>query len=95
MNDWEHHNKAGVPESFKPLLWSFRFDAIDPEKDKEDIIVNTVNEGTLAHWRWIVARYGRETIRQVLARRLVTEFHPESLNLARAIFGLSSVRYAR
>lgn len=95
MNDWEHHNKAGVPYSFKSLLWSFRFDAIDPEKDKEDIIVNTVNDGTLAHWRWIVERYGRETIRQVLARRLATEFHPESLNLARAIFGLSSVRYAR
>ena len=88
-------NKFGLPESFKPLLWSFRFEAIDPEKNKEDIIVNTVNEGTLAHWRWVIDRYGKETIRQVLARRLATEFHPESLNLAKVIFDLSSIRYAR
>lgn len=95
MHDWEHHNKSGVPYSFKPLLWSFRFDDIEPEADKEDIIVNTVNDGALAHWRWIIDRYGRETIRQVLARRLATEFHPESLNLAKIIFGVSSLRYAR
>ncbi len=88
MHDWEHHNKFGVPDAFRPLLWSFRFDAIDPEKSKEDIIVNTINDGTLKHWHWIIEQYGKETIRQVLAKRLTTEFHPESLNLALLVFGL-------
>ena len=94
MNDWEHHNKFGVPEAFRTLLWSFRFDAIDPEKSKEDIIVNTINDGTLAHWRWIIERYGKETIRQVLTKRLTTEFHPESLNLAFLVFDLPRGRMA-
>lgn len=95
MSKAESQNKFGLPESFKPLLWSFRWEAMDPEKNKDDIIVNTVNEGTLAHWRWIVERYGRETIREVLAKRLISEFHPESLNLAKVFFNLPPLRYAR
>lgn len=64
-------------------------------EDKEDIIVSAVNEGTLDHWRWIVNAYGKETIRKVLERRLVTEFHPESRNLAKIIFSVSNFRHAR
>mgnify|MGYP001608326572 CR=1 FL=1 len=94
MPDWEHHNKFGVPEAFRSLLWSFKFDAIDPERSKEDIIVNTLNDGTLKHWHWIIERYGREAIWHVLAKRLTTEFYPESLNLALLVFDLPRGRMA-
>lgn len=83
------------PIMFRSLLWSFKWEDADIERDKTDIIVNTINEGTLAHWRWIIATYGKEVIRKVLSGRLASEFHAESLNLANIIFGLPPLRHAR
>ena len=84
-----------MPLSFKPLLWSLRWDDIDIERDKEDIILNIINEGTLEQWRWLIDTYGKEMIRRILEGRLETEFHPESLRLAKIVFLLSSLRHAR
>lgn len=83
------------PAIFRPLLWSLNWNKIDIEEDKEDIIVNTINEGSLKHWRWIVSAYGVSEIRKVLKKRLVSEFHPESLRLAKILFHIPQLRYAR
>ena len=84
-----------LPLTFKPLLWSLRWRDLDVQKDKEDIIVNVVNDGTLEQWRWLIATYGKETIRSVLRRRLITEFHPESRRLASVVFDVRDFRHAR
>lgn len=83
------------PETLRPLLWGLRWNDIDIEKDKEDIIVNTINDGSLDQWRWLAQTYGRNTIRGVLEQRLETEFHPESRNLAKVIFGITHFQHAR
>lgn len=88
-------DKRQPPETFKPLLWSFNWNEIDVDEDREDIIMGAINNGTLDHWRWIIKMYGKETVRAVLERRLASEFHPESLNLARTIFSLQTLRHAR
>ncbi|MDO8663720.1 MAG: hypothetical protein Q7K28_02710, partial [Candidatus Wildermuthbacteria bacterium] len=62
---------------------------------KEDIIVSAVNEGSLAHWRWLIGMYGKDTIRKVLEKRLASEFHKESRNLAKVVFSLRGFRHAR
>ena len=80
---------------FRPLLWSLKWEDVDIHEDKDDIIVNAVNEGTLEHWRWLIKIYDKETIRRVLERHLASEFHPESKNLAKLIFSLSKFRHAR
>ncbi|OGY78637.1 MAG: hypothetical protein A3B74_04640 [Candidatus Kerfeldbacteria bacterium RIFCSPHIGHO2_02_FULL_42_14] len=80
---------------FKPLLWSFRWKDLDVTSDKDDIILNTINEGTLAHWRWIIDTYGKKTIRKTLEKRLASELHPESKNLARVVFDIKKFRYVR
>ncbi len=87
--------KQKPPEIFKPLLWSLAWDEIDINEDSEDIIVGAVNEGTLEHWHWVIKTYGKEVVRQVLTRRLASEFHPESLNLARVVFSLPPLRNVR
>lgn len=84
-----------LPESFRPLLWSYRFEDIDVDKHKAEIIVNTINYGSLAHWRWIIKQYGKASIQQVLQRRLASEFNPESGHLAQLIFSLKDFRHAR
>ena len=91
----DNQNLARLPESFRPLMWSDRFEDVDPEKHKEEIIVNTINYGNLKHWGWIMAQYGKDEIRQILERRLVTEFNPESKNLAQLIFSVTHFRDVR
>ena len=87
--------KRKLPLSFKPILWSLKWENIDVLEDKDDIIINTLNEGTLDQWRWIARTYGKTIIRQVLAQHLDSEFHPESRSLAKIIFDVSHFRHAR
>lgn len=87
--------KLKPPRSFRPLLWSLRWSSIDVRKDKDDIILNTINEGTLTQWHWLIETYGKSTIKRVLEQRLASEFHPESRNLAKLIFSVSKFRHAR
>ena len=58
---WYHvpmHDK--LPDMFRPILWSYDFNRIDPLKHQKTIVVQAVNYGTLAHWRWLKERYGRD-----------------------------------
>ena len=55
---------AALPEIFRPLLWSYQFDQINPEEDLETIVLQAINYGTLAHWRWLAQRYGEDGIRE-------------------------------
>lgn len=88
-------NQHGLPDMFRPLLWSFKWEDMDPIEDKEDIVVNTVNDGTLEHWRWLIDTYGKKEVKRVLEGRLASEIYPESRNLARVIFGIGHLRHAR
>lgn len=89
------HQAKKLPASFRPLLWSFRWGALDVNADKADIIVNTINEGTLKQWHWLIHNYGARAIKRVLQKRVASEFHPESLNLARVMFHLKPLPHAR
>lgn len=84
-----------LPEMFRPLLWGLRWEDIDLEKNKTDIILNIINEGTLEQWRWLIKTYGKKVIRQTLAERLASELHPESRELARIVFDLPTLKHAR
>jgi hypothetical protein len=63
--------------------------------DREDIIVNTINEGSLDQWRWLATTYGKEEVARILKKRLESEFHPESRRLAQIFFPIAQFRHAR
>jgi hypothetical protein len=84
-----------IPESLRPLLWGLKWDELNLEDDKEDIIVNVVNGGRMVDWKWLRSVYGKEVIQRVLQSRLFSEFYPESRNLAKIFFGVNSFTYAR
>lgn len=87
--------RAKLPAMFRSLLWSYRFEEMDPEAHRDELIVNTMNYGDLRHWRWLIRYYGLGRIRRVLQRRAETEFTPESRNLARVVFSVKRFRRAR
>ncbi len=83
-----------LPETFRPLLWSYDFSRIDPVRHKKTIIVQALNYGTLAQWRWLVENYGREAIRDTVARIPASEINPRSLRLASLLLGVDQLNYA-
>ena len=54
-----------LPLFFRPILWSYDFDALDLETHKKAVIVNTINYGDLSHWRWVIRLYGKDMIREL------------------------------
>ena len=62
-----------LPETFRPLLWSYDFDRVDPLRHKKTIVVQTLNYGTLDQWRWLIRSYGREGVREVLTQVAASE----------------------
>lgn len=74
---------------FRPILWSYRFEDIDSEKHKEEIIVNTINYGDLAHWRWIIACYGLREVQNVLTTIPVTAIRHHVRRLVSLLLGIS------
>ena len=83
--------KNQLPEYFKPILWSYNFEAIDPEKDKKAIIVNAINYGDLRHWKWLKNRY---PVAEVLMDISANELRDRSRKLAGLLFGVKEFNYA-
>jgi len=86
--------QSQLPETFRPILWSYDFERLDPVRNRRTIVIQAINYGTLAHWRWITRRYGHESVRQVLSLVPVTEIKPRALRLASLIFGTDQFNYA-
>lgn len=87
------HNEQ-LPERFKPLFWSYRFEDLDPWKNKKTVIVQLVNYGTLAHWRWLAREYGAAEIREVLESIPATEINPRTRPLASLLFSIPTWSHA-
>ena len=82
-----------LPEYFKPILWSYDFSKINVHKDKEIIIINSVNYGDLKHWRWIAAFYGKAEVAKALGNRPASEIRSRVLPLASLLFGVTNWNY--
>ena len=87
----KHHTRhpRKLPEIFRPLLWSYQFDQMDPDAHRKEIIVNTINYGDLKHWRWLTGHYGRAGVRRVLTSVPVTEIRPHVQKLVGMYFGIA------
>jgi hypothetical protein len=86
--------KSTLPEFFRPLLWSYNFDRLDPAANRKVIIVQAINYGTLWHWRWLAQRYGTDAVRETLSSIPVTEIRPRARRLAALLFDVDRFNYA-
>lgn len=86
MKGRNSHQIQGLPDFFRPLFWSYKFESLDLEKNKKTIIVNTINYGDLRHWRWIVNHYGKESVKKILETIPATELKKRTARLAEILF---------
>jgi hypothetical protein len=83
-----------LPEFFRPILWSYNFDKLDPKKNASTIILQAINYGTLAHWKWIRHFYGEEKIREIVSKMPATAIRPQALRLATLLFNVTTSTHA-
>jgi len=86
--------KTKLPESFRFLLWSYKFHKVNPDEDKERIIVNTINYGDWEHWRWIVNYYGASELRRIIENLPASEFRRGVLKLISLLLKIKTMKYA-
>ena len=82
------NQKAKLPESFRSLLWSYKFPEIDPELHKKTIIVNVLNYGDLDQWRWLIKTYGRKQLKDTIESLPASEFRKPVVTLLRLLLGV-------
>lgn len=71
-----------LPKFLQPYLWSYdisKMDARDPD-DKELIIQQVLNQGSLKALRWLLRTYKREDIVEVVKNPRRGMWFPKSLN---------------
>ena len=86
--------KTKLPEDFRPLMWGYDFNKIDPELNIDRIVVNTVNYGFWEHWQWIANYYGKERIKKLIENLPASEFQKRALKLAMLLFNIKKMKYA-
>jgi len=87
-------SQTRLPSYFKPLLWSYRFSSINPDKNRRTIIVNALNYGDLKHWRWLVDYYGKDKLREMVSDIPASEFRSPVQKLASLLLGVKRFKYA-
>ncbi|HEY4360367.1 MAG TPA: hypothetical protein VGN17_05345 [Bryobacteraceae bacterium] len=85
---------AQLPDNFRPLFWSYRFEALEARHDEKAIIVQLINYGGLQQWQWLVRQYGTAEIKEVLQSIPATEIKPRARELASLLFSIPTWRHA-
>lgn len=85
---------ARLPDNLRRLFWSYRFEELDPARDEKTIIIQLVNYGTLANWRWLIREYGAAEVRRVLESIPATEIKPRTRALASLLFSIPTWQHA-
>jgi len=75
-----------LPSFFKPILWSYDFQKLDPVKDRREIILQAVKYGNLAHWFWLAENYGKDAVKKTVDQTGSSELRPGARVLAQLIF---------
>lgn len=92
--DYKKNHKLKLPNYFRPLFWSYNFSLISPQKNKQRIIINTINYGRWKHWKWIIEKYGKEGVKTFVENTPETEFRPRALKLITLLLGIKKLKYA-
>lgn len=89
----QNRNKK-LPLSFEPLMWSYDFNKIDPEKHKERIIINTIDYGFWSQWKWLFKNYGARNLKKTISLIPKSEFRNyKALDLVSLILGIQKMKY--
>lgn len=54
---------ANVPHTIRRLFWDMDSEQLNVRTHEKSIIERVLNDGTLDDWRWLIAAYGSQAIK--------------------------------
>ena len=81
-------------KDLKSLFWSYKFSSLNPDRDKQRIVINTINYGNWNQWQWLFKQYGKKEVISVIEKTPATEFRKGALRLASILFSIKKLNYA-
>ncbi len=85
---------ATIPKFFAPILWSYNLSEFEIQKNKQIIIMQTINYGSWKHWQWITHTYGKEELRSIISEIPASAFRAPALHLASILFDITTQHHA-
>ena len=83
-----------IPEWFQKLYWWGNSSKIDARRNQRVVVVQTINQGNLDQWKWLVQTYGKNELREMIRNIPVSEFRRGALKLISLLLGISKMNYA-
>ncbi|MBI4599656.1 hypothetical protein HY732_01920 [Candidatus Uhrbacteria bacterium] len=87
--------KQRLPESFRPMFWSYPFRDLNKDEDASLIIKQILSYGDLFQWKWMMRQYGTRKIKGILSRTPKTAVRPSLVELSKTVFNVTSMPHAR
>lgn len=75
-----------ILQNIQKLFWDTDARSLDPKKNEKEIIVRTLNYGTLRDWKWLADSYGTHTVLGYVSSPLRNAIRPEAKALAELLF---------
>lgn len=88
-----YQEKKNLPEFFRPLFWSFKFEDLDYIEAKKTVVINTINYGSWKHWQWLNETYGSAELKRVVENCYLSEFHPAAIKLFTLLLNFQGPKY--
>jgi hypothetical protein len=88
------NTKRNFPQFFETLFWYRDFSKLDLQKDREEIMIQTINYGNWKHWQWLFGYYGIAETKKIIQDIPATAFRKRVLRLIFLILKLNKLKYA-
>lgn len=74
-----------IPESLERLFWSYDFASLHLEKDKRVIVKQVLSYGNIEDWKWLISKYGKTRVQEIISDFSESEFRPQTLKLIKIL----------
>jgi len=81
-----------LPVIIKPFLWSYDFEALDPEKHNKLIVGQVLNFGTKEAIDWLFSYYGKKSVADIASKIPIGSWDKKSLALWKLIMGINPTK---
>lgn len=80
MIDVKNTKIDSLPTNFKPYFWSFDFEKLDIQKNKQTIILQILSYGNIKEWSQVFQIYGANQVEEVFKNSKIDNWNKKSYN---------------
>lgn len=83
-----------LPKDFEHLFWYCDFSKLDLEKNKKEIMIQTINYGNWEDWQWLFRYYGIKKSKEIIKNIPRSTFRKRAFKLISLLLNIREMKYA-